>query len=198
MAQSQSDPHGLTHILDRIEELTDQDDVSVEQIVHKLGDRSFASLMLIFTLISASPASAIPGVTAMVGLIVAVLVLQLIAGKKTVWLPGFLMRRRLDSKKLSKGIGWLRKPAGWGERILKRRLTALLHRPLLYLPLVLILCLALFMPVMEIIPTSGSIASAVIALFAAGFLMRDGVLVVISLVLMSAVPLTVWHFGFGG
>lgn len=36
------------------------------------------------------------------------------------------------------------------------------------------LCLTLFMPVMEIVPTSGSIASAVIAVFAAGLLTRDG------------------------
>lgn len=54
------------------------------------------------------------------------------------------------------------------------------------------------MPVMEIVPTSGSIASAVIALFAAGLLTRDGALAVMSLVLLIAVPVAVWQFGFAG
>jgi hypothetical protein len=64
--------------------------------------------------------------------------------------------------------------------------------------LVLILGLTLFMPVMEVIPTSGSIASAVIALFAAGLLTRDGAVVVASLLLLLAVPVSVWYFGFSG
>ena len=84
------------------------------------------------------------------------------------------------------------------ERFLKERLTWLLHRPWLYLPQVLILGLTLFMPFMEVIPTSGSIASAVIALFAAGLLTRDGGLVALSLILLLAVPVAVWQFGFSG
>ncbi|GGK28316.1 exopolysaccharide biosynthesis protein [Salinarimonas ramus] len=61
-----------------------------------------------------------------------------------------------------------------------------------------ILALTLFMPLMEVIPTSGSLASAVIAVFVAGLLVRDGGLVLASLVLLLAVPVAVWHFGFAG
>jgi hypothetical protein len=68
----------------------------------------------------------------------------------------------------------------------------------LYLPLGLTLGLTLFMPFMELLPTSGSLASAVIALFAAGLLMRDGALVVMSLVLLAAFPGAVWYFAFRG
>ena len=42
------------------------------------------------------------------------------------------------------------------------------------------------------------LASGVIALFAAGLLTRDGVFVLVSLALLLAVPVAVWHFGFGG
>ena len=59
-------------------------------------------------------------------------------------------------------------------------MTYLLHRPWLFLPLFLTLALTLVMPLFEAVPTSGSIASALIALFAAGLLTRDGGLVVIS------------------
>lgn len=82
------------------------------------------------------------------------------------------------------------------ERFLKALLTFLFHRPWLWLPLILILGLTIFMPFMEIIPTSGSIASAVIAVFAAGLRTRDGALAMASLVLLSALPVAIWQFGF--
>ena len=196
MAEDQS--HKLSAVLDQLESAAHGDSITVQEVVRKLGQKSFASLILIFTLVSTSPASAIPGLTAAVAVIVFILMLQMIAGRNCVWLPQFILRRELPTDKLCKGIGWLRKPVGFVERFLKERLTWLLHRPWLYLPQVLILALTLFMPFMEVIPTSGSIASAVIALFAAGLLTRDGGLVALSLILLLAVPVAVWQFGFSG
>jgi hypothetical protein len=54
------------------------------------------------------------------------------------------------------------------------------------------------MPLLEAIPTSGSIAFAIIALFAAGMLTRDGALVVIAAILMLCAPLALWQLGFAG
>ncbi|NKE43993.1 exopolysaccharide biosynthesis protein [Roseomonas frigidaquae] len=190
--------HTLSDVLDQLEGSAQGDSITVEQVVEKLGHQSFASLMLIFSLISTSPASAIPGLTATVAVIVFILAVQMIAGRDSVWLPQFITRRQISTRKLCKGIGWLRKPVRFVERYLGERLTWLLHRPWLLLPLVLIMGLTLFMPLMEVIPTSGSIASAVIALFAAGLLARDGAVVVASMVLLSAVPVAVWYFGFSG
>ncbi|WP_265499686.1 exopolysaccharide biosynthesis protein [Paracoccus beibuensis] len=187
----------LSDVLDQLESSAHGESIAVQEIVDKLGRKSFASLMLTFSLISTSPASAIPGVTAMVGVIVFVLVVQMVIGRKSVWLPGFVMHRQLSTQKLCKGIGWLRKPVRFVERFLRPRLQFLLHRPWFFLPLLLILGLTLFMPFMEVIPTSGSIASAVIALFAAGLLTRDGGLVLAAMLLLLAVPVAVWHFGFG-
>jgi hypothetical protein len=120
----------------------------------------------------------------------------MIVQRDCVWLPGFITRRHMSTAKLCKGIGWLRKPVHFVERFLRPRLTFLLHRPWIFLPLILVLALTLFMPFMEVIPTSGSIASAVIAFFAAGLLTRDGGLVLVSLILLLGVPIAVWHFGF--
>jgi hypothetical protein len=87
----------------------------------------------------------------------------------------------------------LSKPVGFVEKFLKVRLTFVFHRPWLWLPRLLILFLTLFMPFMEVIPASGSIASAVIAVFAAGLLTRDGAVVLISLIALLAVPVAIWH-----
>jgi hypothetical protein len=182
----------LSEILDRLESAAHDDSITVQEVVDKLGHRSFAALMLIFSLISTSPASAIPGITATVAAIVFILVVQMIFGRDSVWLPDFVTKRRMSTEKLCKGIGWVRPPVHFVERFLKKRMTFLLHRPWLWLPLLLILGLTLFMPFMEVIPTSGSIASAVIALFAAGLLTRDGLLVTVSMLLLLVVPVVAW------
>lgn len=188
----------LSEVLDQLESSAHGESITVQEVVEKLGRKSFASLMLVFSLISTSPASAIPGITATVALIVFILVVQLMAGRDCVWLPGFVVRRRMSTEKLCRGIGWLRGPVRFVERFLRARFTFLFRRPWLFLPLTPILALTLFMPIMEAVPTSGSLASAVIALFAAGLLTRDGSLAILSLVLLLAVPVAVWYFGFGG
>lgn len=192
-----AEKHALSDVLDQLESAIEGENITVQEVIEKLGRKSFASLMLIFSLISTSPASAIPGITTVVAAIVFLLVGQMILGREHVWLPGFITRRRMSSAKLCQGINWLRKPVHFMERFLKTRLAFLFHRPWFFLPLVLILALTLFMPFMEVIPMSGSLASAVIALFAAGLLTRDGALVVAASILLLGVPLTVWKFGFG-
>lgn len=188
--------HALSDVLDQLQESIEGESIRVQEVVEHLGHKSFASVMLIFSLISTSPASAIPGITAMVAVVVFILVVQMLIGRECLWLPGFIARRHMSTEKLCKGIGWLRKPVHFVERFLRPRLTVLFDRPWLYVPLVLILGLTLFMPFMEIVPTSGSLASAVIALFAAGLLTRDGALAVVAVLLLAAIPLAVWHFGF--
>jgi hypothetical protein len=186
----------LSDVLDQLEKAAHGKSISIGEVVEHLGRTSFAALMLIFSLISTSPASAIPGITATVAVIVFLLAVQMIVGRDCVWLPDFVARRHMSTAKLCKGIGWLRKPVQWVERFLRPRLTFLLHRPWIFVPLLLILALTLVMPVLEAVPTSGSIASAVIALFAAGLLTHDGALVAGSLILLLGVPAAILHFGF--
>ncbi|MCA2012010.1 exopolysaccharide biosynthesis protein [Cereibacter sphaeroides] len=187
----------LTDLLDDLSASIDEDQVSIRHIVETLGEQSSLALMFLFALISTSPASAIPGVTTMVAVIVGLLALQLIAGRRHLWLPDLIMRRKLEAKTLRKGVRWLRRPIAFTDRLLRPRLTFLSKRPWTWLPLSLIVLLTLFMPIMEFVPTSGSIASAAIALCVAGLLTRDGALVLLSVIPLAAVPVTLYAVGFG-
>lgn len=188
----------LSDVLDQIEMSATGDRIAVADVIETLGQRSFASLMLIFALICASPASAIPGLTAITAVILFFLLVQMVIGRKSVWLPGVVTRRHMSTAKLCDGIAWLRRPVRFVERLLKPRLVFLFYRPWFWLPLCPILGLTLFMPFMEFIPMSGSLAGGVVALFAAGLLTRDGVLVVVSLVLLATIPAAVWYLGVSG
>ncbi|WP_420555769.1 exopolysaccharide biosynthesis protein [Roseovarius sp.] len=102
--------HALSDVLDKLERSVSGEEISVEDVVDTLGHSSFAALMLAFSLVSTSPASAIPGITAVVAALVFILVAQMMVGRKSVWLPGFITRRKLSTGKLCKGIRWLRGP----------------------------------------------------------------------------------------
>lgn len=182
----------LSDVLDRLEDAIEGDEMSVQEVVDGLGHASFSSVLLVFSLIGASPASGIPGLTALIGIISLTLIVQMMVGRNSLWLPGFITRRCLDTDKLKSGISWLRKPVGKVEQVLRPRLSFLFHRPWRWLPMVLVACLAMFMPVMELVPMSGSIASVVIACFAGGLLTRDGALLVVAALFLSAVPVVVY------
>lgn len=195
---AENSTRALSEVLSHLENSVQGKKVTIGSLVDELGPHSFASLMLMFALISTSPASSIPGVTTIVAAIEFILVIQMLVGRDCLWLPAFIAHKGLSSEKLCKGIAWLRKPLHFVERFLKPRLVFFVKPPWMYLPLVLILGVTLFMPFMEVIPMSGSIASAAIAFFAAGLLTKDGVLAMASMVLLAVVPIVIWQLGFSG
>ena len=60
----------LSEVLDQLESSVHGESITISEVIEKLGHKSFASLMLVFSLISPSPASAIPGITTVVAVIV--------------------------------------------------------------------------------------------------------------------------------
>ena len=183
----------LSQVLDRLREAAEGEEVSIGDLVEALGRRSFPALILAPSLIAVSPASGIPGLTTTVGLLVALFSAQMLRGRHCAWLPGFLARRRISPARLCKGIDWLRRPVGFLERASKPRLIVLVTRPFVLVPLVVLTAIGCVMPLLEIIPTSGSIAAAVASVFAFGLIMRDGVVVLLALCLSGATPLLIWQ-----
>ncbi|MBL4918698.1 exopolysaccharide biosynthesis protein [Szabonella alba] len=187
----------LTDLLDRLEEGLDGPRVTVRHMSESFGANGMSALMLIVALIAVSPASAVPGVTATVGILEALLAAQMIAGRKSLWMPGFIGNLSIESQRIRTATGWLRKPLTWIGRHLKPRLTVLVRRPLIYLWLLIVLAVGMFMPVMELVPTSGTIAGTFIAIIAAGLLARDGVFLLGALALVG-IGAGVLHWTFTG
>ncbi|HEX2257492.1 MAG TPA: exopolysaccharide biosynthesis protein [Afifellaceae bacterium] len=192
-SQAHDRTRALSEVLDQLEATAHDDSITVQEIMEHLGRKSFAALILVFSLLSASPASAIPGLTTMVALAVAIMVVQMLAGRDCLWLPRYLAERRLPTERLCRAVAWLRRPVAYAERFFKARLSFFVKRPGIFLTLAVMLTITAFMPLMEVIPTSGSIASAAIAFFAAAILTRDGALVLAGLIVVAAIPFAVWY-----
>jgi hypothetical protein len=188
-----ADVRALTEVLDSLAAAAHGETVHIEELVESLGRRSFPALVLAPSLVAVSPASGIPGMTSTVGLLVATITAQMLWGRKSAWLPGFLMGRQITVTRLRSALHWLRRPVAFLERFTKPRLVRLATRPFVILPLSAMLTIGLAMPMMEFIPMSGTIAGALLSIYAIGLLMRDGVLVVLALGLSAAAPWGVWQ-----
>lgn len=186
----------LSAVLDQLDTVAEAETVSVGTVVEASGTRSFATLMLVFALIAVSPASIVPGVTTGVALLEFLLVTQMIAGRRHLWLPDIISERAITGERLRSAVSWMRKPIAVIDHILQPRLTFLTEKPCLYLWLFLILGITLVMPFMELVPGTGTVASGFIAVVAAAVLTRDGALLLLAgLCLAALVWMAQWLGG---
>jgi hypothetical protein len=190
-------PHeqpSVTDLLDMVEKAGDGGErVSVDNVVEAIGDDAFAPLLLVPALIIVSPASAVPGLSTVGGLVMALISAQMVFGRKSLWLPGFLSRRTIARDRLDKAVAFLRRPAAFLDRVTRRRLSFLTAGPLRRLPPLICLCAAMIIPFFELVPMSSTTIAAAITLFALSLLTRDGLLLILGLCVLSLVGVLVWN-----
>jgi hypothetical protein len=167
--------------------------VSVADVVDEIGDDAFAPLLLVPALVLISPVSAIPGLSTLGGLIMALIAMQMVLGVRRVWLPGILRRRTIAKTSLDKAANFLERPARFIDRFTRRRLAALTAWPLSIVPSLICVAAALVIPLFELIPMSSTIISTAIALFALAMVTRDGILLVFGLAVLGGAGVLIWN-----
>jgi hypothetical protein len=149
----------------------DRDRVSIRDVVDALGDRSFAPVMILLAVPNALPF--IPGSSTVLGLLLALVAIQLLAGRRRVWLPERLNRWSFDRDAFGRLVArvtpWLTrfermaKPRFWPEsyRLAERLAGAV----------AIVLSLMIMLP----IPFANGVPAIAICLLALGISERDGV-----------------------
>ena len=160
-----------------VETSSDQDRISIGDLLHGMEDRAAAALILIFALPNALPTP--PGTSTVLGIPLLFLCGQFALGWP-VWLPRFITRRSMRRADFS---GLLDKAEPWlarAERILKPRLSFLTgwlaERALGVLWLILAIVLVLPIPLGNMPP------AASLCIMALGLLAADGIFIVIGIV----------------
>lgn len=177
-----SEPTDLEALLDRIEEAADDDErVKLGAILEVVGRRSFGPLLLLAGIVMVAPVIGdIPGVPSIMGLFILLITVQLLLQRDHFWLPGWLLNRSVDRHKLCKGLGWMRRPARWVDRLLRPRLTFLTHRAGRHLVAVACALIALATPAMEVVPLSANFAGAAVTAFGLSLIAHDGLVALIA------------------
>lgn len=154
--------------------------VTMRDLVDTLGPRSFGPMLLVPALAIVSPASAIPTVPTLLSFAIGLIAIQIFLKHDKVWLPEFLLRKRLSARRFAQTLTFLRKLAYWLDPFIKERLVVLTDRPGNYAALLICSVMPLFMPLIEFMPFVTSFVACALALFAAGLLFRDGAMMLLG------------------
>lgn len=178
MESGTREPEDLEQLLERMGEAEPQDgEVTLDAMLDAIGHRSFGPLLLMVGVITMVPGPAdIPGVPAVLGIVVLLTAGQLILRRDHIWLPGWLLRRGVKKEKLDRAIGKLQRPAAFIDRFVRPRLTGLVHGPGAYAVAVCCMLIGIAFFPMEFIPFSANLGGAALTGFGLALIVRDGVL----------------------
>ncbi|GIK99228.1 MAG: hypothetical protein BroJett029_34370 [Alphaproteobacteria bacterium] len=169
----------VSDVLREIANTWPEERISLGDFVDLFGDRGHGLLMFTLTLPNLVPIY-LPGLSAITGLPLASLAVQLAIGMKHPWFPGFLRRRTVAVADLRRIVDraerWLR-PV---ERVLHARAPGLAHGPAIRIMGAVSALLALLLATP--IPFTNMAFAAPIAVFSLGMVQRDGIAVAVSAV----------------
>lgn len=157
--------------------------VSVRELRDVIGRRSFAPLLLAASIVGFTPLGGVPGVPTTLAAIVVVIAVQIVMGFESLWLPRFLLDRKVEGKKLVRGAKSLRPVARVIDRAIRPRLTFLTERPTSYLIAVVCVMIALTVPPLELVPFVDIPLWAALVAFSLALVSHDGLLAIAALVL---------------
>ena len=121
-------------------------EVSVRELRDVIGRRSFAPLLLAASIVGFTPLGGVPGVPTTLATIVVIIAVQIVMGFDSLWLPRFLLDRKVEGKKLVRGAKSLRPVARTVDRAIRPRLMFLTQRPTSYVIAVVCVMIALTVP----------------------------------------------------
>lgn len=174
----------LSRMLDRAEGAR----VSIGWLMEQLGRRSFGLTLFLMAVIGF-----LPGVSTIVGLLVAWPAVQMMLGHEAAVLPSLVARREVDVDRLSRVIGIITPRLAWVERLIRprwptpfetaKRLTGIM---------MLLVGLTMVVPV----PFGHVVPALVIMLLAVAYLEEDGLALLVALlaafVSLGITGVTVW------
>lgn len=155
---------GVVHELEDV--ARDAERVSVGEMVDAMGPSSMAAILLVPALLLASPISGIPFVSAVGGAMIALIAGQMVLGRHKIWLPAMLRDRSLPGPALRKAASWMKRPAKAVDSLVPAKPEG--GQAVWWTRLLAVVCLALglFIPLLEIIPFTSSIAAGLVATLA--------------------------------
>ncbi|WP_034492009.1 exopolysaccharide biosynthesis protein [Afifella pfennigii] len=173
------DPHSVSDILQRLHQRAqNRGCVTLGDLADAVGARSYGPFLIIPSLVELTPIGAIPGVPTALAAFIVVFAAQMLVGRKHLWLPTFVSRRRIGGERVTGILDRMEKPARRFDRWFHGRLTALTSAPFVRLAAAVCILLAATVPPLELIPFASSAPMLAIAAIGVAVMVRDGALMV--------------------
>lgn len=157
--------------------------VTIAEILDALDARAFGLATLIFAIPSVIPMP--PGVPTVVGIALFIVSVQMVMGRQELWLPKILSKRGFSRKALVSGFEKIKPQLEFVEKFARPRLLALTGKAATILigVVIMIMAIILILP----LPPGGNFPPALAcAVLGMGLVERDGVIVLLGLVVTVA------------
>lgn len=176
------DAKKLTNLLDDIsDQLSDQDELSVGDLLDAFGSRAFGPLLAIPGLVALTPLGAVPGAPAVISIFVLLVAGQHVVGLDHPWLPKKLTERSVSKDKWEstrKKVGpWARRV----DRFIRPRWKWLTSSVMERAISLISIALAVSMFPLGFLPFAVAVPGAAMLLFGLGLSARDGLVVLLGL-----------------
>lgn len=177
-------PQNVRELLDTLCDLAEkQERVSVGDLADAFGSRSYGPFLIAPALIEISPIGGVPGLPTVLAAIIALFSVQIMLGKRHLWLPQFILKRSVSSERMQKAAIKLRPLAERLDRWFHGRWPKLVSAPFVRIAGGVCLLLACTVPVLELVPFASTLPMAAVIAFGMALLVRDGALMAGALAL---------------
>ncbi len=176
----------IAHIIQNTRDVIGGEKTEIGTLLEPLGQFSHSALLLVPAMLVVTPISGIPGVSGSCGVIIALVSLQMLLGRRSLWLPEYILKIQIDSGKLGAALKMLHKPSLFIDRYTRRRFHLFVRSPGSIITKALCFACGAVMPLLEFIPFSSSVLGAAVSLFAVSLLTRDGALAAAGVMVIAA------------
>ncbi len=157
---------------------------TIGEILEDYSRASFAAALLAVGLLLFSPLSGIPLFSSICGLMISLIALQGVLGRKHIWLPNYLKNFQLQGQTVEQALARIHKVAAWIDRRTRPRFCWLVTDTAARAYFGLLCCVGLFVPLLEFVPFSSTIIGLGTAMIATGILVRDGLFALVGICLI--------------
>ncbi|EAR49609.1 hypothetical protein OG2516_04803 [Oceanicola granulosus HTCC2516] len=188
-------PPALTSVravVDQLHRAADGETTRMREVVRSLGEASFVPVLMAPALAVVTPLSGIPLFSSVCGILIALVSAQMLFDRDHLWLPEWIMKRKISSERVRGAVEKMRKPADFLDSHSRERLSILVRRPFKWITQSACMICGLAMPLFELVPFTSSILGTAVVLFSLSLLVRDGLYALFAFVFVAGGGLLVW------
>ncbi|MEL6244888.1 MAG: exopolysaccharide biosynthesis protein [Pseudomonadota bacterium] len=183
----------MESILEQADSLAEEDgEADLRALIEAFEDRAFGPVLTLLGLLALSPFGAIPGIPAVLALVLVLFAGQIVVGRSSPWLPGFVGTISVEEDKISRfqesAKDWMSQIDG----ILRPRFEIFAGTLARQIAASVTIALALAMIPLEAIPFAVAIPAAGIVLFGIGLTARDGLVMLFGFAASLGAAFGLW------
>lgn len=181
------------NLLQGLVDQTDGEDVSLGELLHIVGVRSFGPVILLLGFVSITPLTIVPGANWLIATVVLLFSVQLLFLRESPWLPRRFVETRFPRKYLKIAVDGGMGAAKIADMVTRPRFAFLTRIPFSMIPALAAVFAALITFPLGLIPFGPLAPGLALILLGVGLTARDGLFLAAATVALAGAVWMLWR-----